>query len=134
MKKTDPSRLDILEQGQLLVEELNRYSDVSSKSLEKQVSQLSLHFDQAVVTQLDKVVDCPAIDGVVLNTQELNELSDIIREAAYEKNRQKESKVQSGKNMKHQHKEESSTLDLLSDHNELLQNSVSTSLLTDTQP
>ena len=45
------------------------------------------------MTQLDKVVECPVIDHVVLDQKELNELSEMIRESAWEKNRQKESKA-----------------------------------------
>jgi len=43
-----------------------------------------------LISKLDKVVECPIVDGVDVNKAEMDDLAEIVREAAYEKNRKKD--------------------------------------------
>jgi hypothetical protein len=51
---------------------------------------LNLQFDAGLISKLDKVVECPTVDGVGINNAEMDDLAEIVREAAYEKNRKKD--------------------------------------------
>jgi hypothetical protein len=44
-----------------------------------------------LISKLDKVVECPIVDNVEINKAEMDDLAEIVREAAYEKNRKKDS-------------------------------------------
>lgn len=57
--------------GEQLLTEFSMHNDVSSTLIDKQISQLDLSFDANLVSKIDKVCDCPAVDGVVLNQEQL---------------------------------------------------------------
>ena len=51
---------------------------------------MNVQFNSGLISELDKVVDCPTVDGVGINKAEMDDLAEIVREAAYEKNRMKD--------------------------------------------
>lgn len=88
--KIDPNSIDILQEGEKLIQKLVEHQDISADSIERQLRQLDVKFDSAIISKLEKVVETPVVDGVVIIKAEMEELADLVRESAFESHTQKE--------------------------------------------
>ena len=81
LETKEPGQQDIVNFGEQLVTELEEHKEVSASRVKSQINQLSLTFNNAVISQMNKIATCNRVQGVEIDESELASLEDMIKEA-----------------------------------------------------
>jgi hypothetical protein len=79
LENKDASRPDMISIGEQVVDGLETHKDVVFSKVQDQVNQLALRFDDKLPVLLNKAVECLCVDGVNVDAEEINALTDKIK-------------------------------------------------------
>lgn len=86
----DDTNPDIVNFGDVLLNELEEHKDISMGRVASQIGQLSLSFNAGSIQQLKEVAKCNRVEGVEIDQAELDSLEEMIQEASLKESQQSE--------------------------------------------
>lgn len=92
LENKDQSRPDLIVMGEQVVDGLEAHKDIVFSKVADQVQQLGLKFDEKIISQINKAVECQSVDGVKINMDELGSMAEMMREVKSEDQSQKSSR------------------------------------------
>lgn len=74
--------MDVVKEGEQILSQLQKYKDVQGDSVQDEIMQLKVDFDAKMVNGIDNIVNCPKLPAAKVAQSELDDLAEIVREAA----------------------------------------------------